>query len=138
MQPWMPENRQYAADMIARQMAQQALAQATAGQAASTANTTAMASLVAQLLPVTGQATVPALALGGSTTVVVQLASEVPNAAYEPLPVLYGAAGLLGALQLAGIVTKTSTSVSVLVRAPLLAVAAGATLRVIALRTAVT
>ncbi len=116
--PWMPDSRPYAADTIARQQAQKAKDAAVA------------------VMPVVGQATVPALALGGTAQVVVALPQEIPGAAYEPIPYLLSAStSLLGGLQIGGVVSKTATAVTVLVRAPLVAVAAGAILRVVAFRT---
>ncbi len=121
--PWMPDSRPYAADTMARQTAQEAK---EAAQAA--------ASTAVSAKPVTGSATVPALALGASTQVVVTLSQEIPNAAYEPLPFLQGAVSVIGNLTIAGVVTKTSTAVTILVKAPLIAVTSGATLRVVAFR----
>jgi hypothetical protein len=111
-------------DSIARQMAQQALQRAELARAAS-----------AVLMPSTGSAAVPALSLGASATVVVPLFPELPDLNYQPIPVLFGAASLLGGLSLLGVVARTTTSVSVQVKAPLVAVGVGATVQVTAFRT---
>ncbi len=76
----------------------------------------------------------PALALGASTTVVVSIA-DMGSTLFLALPVLLSAnTSLLGGLQVGGIVGQTRTTVSVLVKAPLLAVAAGCTLQIVAWR----
>ncbi|WP_250029792.1 hypothetical protein [Paractinoplanes maris] len=119
--PWRPDQQ----DVVARQMAAQAV-EAVAGVPAK----------VAAVTPSVGTAAVPALALGASAQVVVQLSPPIPGAAYVAIPVLHSAStSLLGNLSVAGIVSKAETSVTVLVRAPLLAVASGAVLQVVAFRT---
>lgn len=119
MFPWRPGDQ----DMIARQMAEQAVAASAAMQQAMSA-----------VIPSYGTADVPALALGATTQVVVAINPPIPDAAYTPIPVLYGTPLLLGSLTLAGIIAKSETSVTVQVRAPLAAVTAGAVLHVVAFR----
>lgn len=112
-------------DMIARQMAAQG-ASAAAGAAAAVAVATPV---------VGGPVAVGALSLGGSATITVPL-TGLTSDAYVPIPILYASAAILGGVQVAGIVSKTASEVKVLVRAPLLAVGAGATLEVVCLRKA--
>lgn len=126
---WMPGSG-YVPDPYARQMARaaQVAADAAAVSAAGAASSLTMSR------PVVGTATVPALALGASTTITVTVA-DMGQTGYLVVPILYGSASLLGALQVGGVTARTATQVSVLVRAPLLAVAAGATLTVACWRT---
>ncbi len=134
MDPYMPGSYQFGVDTYARQLAMEAR-QANGTNAAGIASNTAA---LAALLPVVGSVAVPALALGASTTLTVTWPTAITQA-YEPLPYLTAAqASLLGNLVIGGVVSKTTTQVQVVVRAPLLAVAAGATLRVVALKLAVT
>jgi hypothetical protein len=112
-------------DVIARQMASTAIQGMADAMAAVTAVT-----------PSVGSATVPALALGASTNVVVPISPSIPGAAYIALPILYStSASLLGNLTVAGIAAKTDNAVTVLVKAPALAVASGATLQIVAFKT---
>ncbi len=111
--------RQDRQDVHARQMAAQALQRAE--------------TMWAALTPSVGSANVPALSLGASTQVVVTIAPPIAGG-YIAVPVLLASASLLGSLVVGGIVAQTETSVTVLVRAPLVAVAAGAVLNVVAFK----
>ncbi len=113
--PGMPNQRQFGSDTYARQIAWQA-------KQASEAAT-----------PVVRSVDVPALSLGGSATLTVAL-PDMGNAVFAVVPTLLASATLLGGLSVGGIVARTRTSVSVLVRAPLVAVAAGAVLQVVCFR----
>lgn len=73
---------------------------------------------------------VGALSLGASTPVTVPFAPAVVGANYAVVPTLYGATGLIGNLSVVGVTARAEGSVTVLVKAPLLAVGAGASLGV--------
>ncbi|WP_433731013.1 hypothetical protein ACQP2Y_21595 [Actinoplanes sp. CA-051413] len=122
--PYTGGDRAYAMDSYARQLAMEAL------RLANTAGTT-----ITQVTPsVGGPVTVPALSVGGSVAVVVPFAPAI-SGGYVPVPSLYGTTSLIGGLGIAGITAKTPTSVTVLVRADKLAVAAGASLSIVCFRT---
>lgn len=124
----MGQGQGYGYDTIARKMAQDA-------SAAMDFNLASLTALVESLRPGFGTAAVPALSLGASAQVTVTLSKDMGTTSFQPLPVLLGSATLLGALQVGGVVSQTATQVVVLVRAPLVAVAVGAVLQVLAFRT---
>lgn len=107
------------ADMIARKMAAE--------------NKAACAASAAALAPSVGSAAVGALAPGASTPVTVSFTPEITGN-YVPVPTLQGGASLIGNLVIGGVSAKTSTTVTVVVKAPLVAVAAGATVVVTCFR----
>lgn len=111
--PWRPSDQ----DLVARQMAKEAQ-DTVAAQAAA-------------LTPSVGSAPVPALQPGGTVKIVVRFSPEITGG-YQCIPVLVGAAGIL---TLGGVTAKTSSTVTVTVKAPLTAVAAGATVEVTCFRT---
>ncbi len=115
--------RQDRQDVHARQMAAQAMQRANA-----------MTQQMAAAVPSQGTAVVPALSLGASTQVVVTISPPI-SGSYVAVPVLLASATLLAGLTVGGIVAKTETTVTVLVRAPLVAVAAGAVLQIVAFKT---
>jgi hypothetical protein len=80
--------------------------------------------------------TVGALSLGQTASVVIPFAPALPDTNYVAIPVLYGTTSLLGNLSLGGITARTTSSVTVSVKAPVLAVAAGATVGVAVFRIA--
>ncbi|MET0416052.1 MAG: hypothetical protein ABW022_08530 [Actinoplanes sp.] len=110
-------------DTMARQMAMEAQQAVAAARAA-----------VATVTPSVGTGSVPALALGASASVTVALSPGLGNGQFIAIPTLLGSAGLLGSLVLGGITAKTPNSVTVTVRAPLIAVAAGAQIQVVAFK----
>jgi hypothetical protein len=115
----------YGMDPYARHLAMEALRLANAADTG-----------VARVSPsVGGPVTVPALSVGATASVVVPFTPPI-TASYVPIPSLYGTSSLLGGLSIAGVSAKTSSSVTVMVRAEKLAVAAGATVSVVCFRTA--
>lgn len=117
----MTNPEQLVADMAARRMVQAMRAQCM--------------NAVAGITPSVGTGSVGALALGATASVVVPLTPELPDTSFVPIVSLFGGAGLLGNLTLLGVTAKTTSSVTVAVRAPL-AVSAGASVQVVAFRAA--
>ncbi|WDZ87198.1 hypothetical protein [Micromonospora cathayae] len=79
-----------------------------------------MVAQIEQLARVTitsGQADVPAMALGAVRQIVVTLRTPMPDATYSATPALSGGANLLSTVVADGITAQTATTVTVQVRA---------------------